>query len=187
MLGPTFDYTHRLLDFALLAEGEPPLPPATVPDAGVAMPEVLGTLDRDGLIQPEPPDPVERPVPDLTREPLLFPAERLARLQNLARGDEVFLLALGYSKQRGFGGTHPFVGELRVGEATVEFVPEELGFTVEIGTVMPTECQTVNQFEGSAEEPPQFTRGYGLAFGHAERRAMSMALVNRALRDGAAG
>ena len=40
----------------------------------------------------------------------------------------------------------------------------------------------VNQFKGSAAAPPQFTRGYGLAFGHAERKAMAMALVDRALR-----
>ncbi len=40
----------------------------------------------------------------------------------------------------------------------------------------------VNQFKGSATEPPQFTRGYGLAFGQSERKAMAMALVDRALR-----
>ena len=45
-----------------------------------------------------------------------------------------------------------------------------------------TECQMVNQFKGSASEPPHFTRGYGLVFGHCERKAMAMALVDRALR-----
>jgi alpha-D-ribose 1-methylphosphonate 5-triphosphate synthase subunit PhnI len=40
----------------------------------------------------------------------------------------------------------------------------------------------VNQFKGSLTEPARFTRGYGLSFGHCERRAMSMALVDRALR-----
>jgi len=40
----------------------------------------------------------------------------------------------------------------------------------------------VNQFHGSRAEPPQFTRGYGLVLGRTERRAMSMALVDRALR-----
>jgi alpha-D-ribose 1-methylphosphonate 5-triphosphate synthase subunit PhnI len=44
------------------------------------------------------------------------------------------------------------------------------------------ECQMVNQFHGTAETPPQFTRGYGLVFGQSERKAMSMALVDRALR-----
>ncbi len=123
------------------------------------------------------------PVGDLTREPLLFPVERDLWLQNLTRADEGFLLSLGYSTQRGFGSTHPFVGELRIGEVAVELVPEELGFAIEIGTLTVTECEMVNQFEGSATEPAQFTRGYGLAFGHAERRAMSMALIDRALRE----
>ena len=40
----------------------------------------------------------------------------------------------------------------------------------------------VNQFAGSKLEPPKFTRGYGLSFGQSERKAMSMALVDRALR-----
>jgi alpha-D-ribose 1-methylphosphonate 5-triphosphate synthase subunit PhnI len=183
VLGPTFDYTHRLLDFALLADGEAPAPPEAAAMAE-PMPQALSALDRDGLIQQESDDAPDAEVPDLTREPLLFPAERALRLQNLARGDEGFLLALGYSTQRGFGGTHPFVGELRMGEVAVELVPEELGFAVEIGTITVTECQMVNQFEGSHDEPPQFTRGYGLAFGHTERRAMSMALVDRALCAG---
>ena len=104
------------------------------------------------------------------------------RLQNLARGDEGFLLALGYSTQRGYGDNHPFVGEIRCGEVAVELVPEELGFAIEIAEIDVTECEMVNQFAGSRDVPPQFTRGYGLAFGHAERKAMAMALVDRALR-----
>jgi alpha-D-ribose 1-methylphosphonate 5-triphosphate synthase subunit PhnI len=40
----------------------------------------------------------------------------------------------------------------------------------------------INQFKGSKTVKPKFTRGYGLAFGHNERKAMSMALVDRALR-----
>src|SRR3546814_20803182 len=40
----------------------------------------------------------------------------------------------------------------------------------------------INQCAGSAERPPQFTRGYGLSFGHCERKTMAMALVDRALR-----
>jgi alpha-D-ribose 1-methylphosphonate 5-triphosphate synthase subunit PhnI len=119
---------------------------------------------------------------DLTRAPLTLPASRPVRLQNLARGDEGFLLALGYSTQRGYGGTHPFAGEIRYGLIEVELVPEELGFPVVVGEIALTECQMVNQFAGSNREPPQFTRGYGLAFGHSERKSMAMALVDRALR-----
>src|SRR5262249_48188950 len=103
-------------------------------------------------------------------------------LQALARGDEGFLLALGYSTQRGYGRTHPFAGEIRMGEVEVSVVPEELGFEVPLGSITVTECELVNQFKGSADSPPQFTRGYGLVFGHSERKAMAMALVDRALR-----
>src|SRR5262249_36608495 len=84
--------------------------------------------------------------------------------------------------QRGYGKTHPFAGEIRMGEVEVSLVPEELGFEVPLGRITVTECEMVNQFKGSEHAPPQFTRGYGLAFGHSERKAMAMALVDRALR-----
>ena len=115
------------------------------------------------------------------------PAERATRLQALSRADEGFLLALGYSTQRGWGGTHPFVGELRVGTVSVVLQPAELDFSIDIADVALTECQMVNQFAGSRTEPPQFTRGYGLCFGQSERKAMSMALVDRALRSSELG
>jgi alpha-D-ribose 1-methylphosphonate 5-triphosphate synthase subunit PhnI len=184
ILGPTFDYTHRLLDFALAAESEsgttaPPLPAQA--DAGEAkLPRVTELLDEEGLIER---NPASDAVPtDITREPLEFPADRAVRLQNLARGDEGFLLALAYSTQRGYANSHPFAGEIRIGEVAVEIVPPELGFAVVIGDIAVTECEMVNQFQGSATVPPQFTRGYGLAFGECERKAMAMALVERALR-----
>ena len=182
ILGPSFDYTHRLLDFTLAANGEPPAP-TPVSDQPVAgdMPRVTDLLNQEGLIEQEIADD-DRAVFDLTRESMKFPADREARLQNLARGDEGFLLALGYSTQRGWGRNHPFAGEIRMGEVAVEFIPEELGFAIEIAEITVTECQMVNQFKGSSQVPPQFTRGYGLTFGHCERKAMSMALVDRALR-----
>jgi alpha-D-ribose 1-methylphosphonate 5-triphosphate synthase subunit PhnI len=181
VLGPTFDYTHRLLDFKLAAESAVEPAPER-PAEPAAVPRVVDILDHEGLIQTEPEGDPDAPVGDLTRDPLLFPAGRDVRLQNLARGDEGFLLALGYSSQRGFGSSHPFVGEIRVGAVSVELAPEELGFAIELGEIEVTECQLVNQFQGSKTEPPQFSRGYGLAFGHSERKAMAMALVDRALR-----
>ncbi|MBN4092852.1 MULTISPECIES: carbon-phosphorus lyase complex subunit PhnI [unclassified Methylobacterium] len=182
VLGPTFDYTHRLVDFALAAEAgiEPAAEAAPRADAGTC-PRVTDLLARDGLIEPSPPDD-GAPAGDLTREPVDYPADRALRLQALARGDEGFVLGLAYSTQRGYGRTHPFVGEIRVGEVAVEFVPEELGFAVPLGRIRLTECQMVNQFKGSGAAPPQFTRGYGLSFGQSERKAMAMALVDRALR-----
>jgi alpha-D-ribose 1-methylphosphonate 5-triphosphate synthase subunit PhnI len=180
VLGPTFDYTHRLLDFALAAEGLEAPEAAKDEAAQAPMPHVTGFLARDDLIQPEPEGP-ETPR-DLTREPLDFPADRPLRLQALTRGDEGFVLSMAYSTQRGYGRNHPFVGELRIGTVPVEMDIPELGFPIEIGEVVLTECETVNQFAGSRTEPPQFTRGYGLVFGQTERKAISMALVDRALR-----
>ncbi len=214
VLGPTFDYTHRLLDFALMAEGEPPTatrPPSPIPSAqggGEApgatagaeappsprvgegwgegaphvphVPHVTGILNRDGLIEAAPSS--DAAPPDLTREPMELPADRTLRLQALTRGDEGFVLGMAYSTQRGYGRTHAFVGELRIGTVAVEVEIPELGFSVEIGEIELTECETVNQFKGSRTEPPQFTRGYGLVFGQSERKAIAMSLVDRALR-----
>ena len=103
-------------------------------------------------------------------------------MQNLARGDEGFLLAMAYSTQRGYSHTHPFVGEIRFGKIEIEIIPEELGFPISIGDIEITECEMLNQFAGSKTEPPKFTRGYGLSFGHGERKTMAMSLVDRALR-----
>lgn len=215
VLGPTFDYTHRLLDFSLLDEDEgvqdaarptlpaqgadatsapggmavqqPPMPQA---QQGGSVPEqtalgddaclrVLGWLEQEGLMRAEQDAP--GPVPDITREPLDFPSNRQQRLQMLARGDEGFLMALAYSTQRGYGRNHPFAGEIRIGQVELWIAPQELGFDICVGDIQLTECEMVNQFMGSATEPVQFTRGYGLAFGHNERKAMGMALVDRAL------
>ena len=186
LLGPTYDYTQRLLDFSLLAasladpQAAASAPP--VPATSVARPRVVDLLNQEGLIETHPAPPGDPAPFDLTREPLRFPANRATRLQNLARGDEGFLLALAYSTQRGYSHSHPFVGEIRLGQVALEIVPEELGFAVSIGDLEVTECEMVNQFAGSKTEPPKFTRGYGLAFGHNERKAMAMGLVDRALR-----
>jgi len=206
ILGPTTDYGQRLLDFSLLEveaplEANPEAPqnvPSDTPDSikgstatlspGAAEgrssppPRVTDLMGRDGLLEFEE-VPAGDPAPsDLTREPLRFPASRPLRLQALARGDEGYLLGLGYSTQRGYAHTHPFVGELRVGRVEVSVMAPELGFPIVIGEIELTECQMINQFAGSDEAPPMFTRGYGLVFGQGERKSIAMALVDRALR-----
>ena len=145
-------------------------------------PRVIDLLNREGLIETHQAKQNDPTPFDLTRQPVRFPADRSTRLQNLARGDEGFLLAMAYSTQRGYANSHPFVGEIRLGSVEVELIPEELGFAISIGDIEITECQMINQFAGSKTEPPQFTRGYGLAFGHSERKVMAMSLVDRALR-----
>lgn len=198
ILGPTYDYTQRLLDFTLMAEAQPEAAPLSAHDAMASagaethektneraheeVPRVVDLLNQEGLIEMFP-EPADDPAPnDLTQEPLRIPADRPTRLQNLARGDEGFLLAMAYSTQRGYSHTHPFVGEVRLGAVAVELAPEELDFPISIGDIEITECEMVNQFAGSKTEPPKFTRGYGLTFGHCERKAMAMSLVDRAMR-----
>ena len=206
ILGATYDYTQRLLDFSLLvdeaadgharsgsknesetgsqsdiAHADSGAPPAAAPSAFANLPRVNELMAREGLLETPYPGPGTEPG-DLTREPLMFPADRPLRLQALARGDEGWLLALGYSTQRGYANAHPFAGEIRRGKVAVEVLADELGFAVDIGDIEVTECQMINQFSGNREVPPQFTQGYGLAFGGAERKSMAMALVDRALR-----
>ena len=181
LLGPTFDYTHRLLDPSLLSDEAVDAPAEKEPLTEPVM-RVSDILASEGLIEEDGVLPQEHVPGDLTREPLEFPLQRDLRLQALARGDEGFLLSLAYSTQRGYARTHPFVGEVRIGEVEVELDLPELGFAVSLGRIQVTECQMVNQFKGSAKSPPQFTRGYGLVFGQSERKAMAMSLVDRALR-----
>jgi alpha-D-ribose 1-methylphosphonate 5-triphosphate synthase subunit PhnI len=193
LLGSTFDYTHRLIDFENgkapkhatsqepIVSGEPTSDYAKNP--GRSLPRVLGVLQNEGLIEPVTVTPGDELMSaDLTRQPLSFPASRPLRLQALSRANEGFLLGLGYSTQRGFGSTHPFAGEIRVGRVDVVLQPPEIDFKICIGEIDVTECELVNQFEGSHSAPPQFTRGYGIGFGSCERKAMSMALVDRAMR-----
>ena len=179
MLGPTYDYTHRLLDFTLLANGEtPPLATDSAPQE--ATPHVFNLLVQQGLAKAE--QDTDAQPDDITRHPPVYPCSRSSRLQQLVRGDEGYLLALAHSTQRGYGRNHPFAGEIRSGYVAVEIVPEELGFTVTIGELLMTECEMVNGFVDPQDDPPHFTRGYGLTFGMSERKAMAMALVDRALQ-----
>lgn len=203
-LGPTFDYVHRLLDFKLVAEDNQFAAPVAALDGAESLdhpansvpaadsaPRVMHTLAQENLVRSSSAPPTAQPTPDsapdrtpfdLTRQSLTTPTGRDARLQNLARADEGFLLGLAYSTQRGYGTNHPFAGEIRMGEVEVVIAPEELGFEVAIADITVTEVQMVNQFKGSAQVPPQFTQGYGLTLGYNERKAMAMALVDRALQ-----
>lgn len=179
ILGPTTDYGHRLLDTAMHdakatapAEGEPASVESRVSD------ELLA----DGLLEAAESGIKDTDPPDLGQQALQLPVGRALRLQALARGDEGFLLGLAYSSQRGSADTRPHLAELRVGDVAVELIPAELGFAIDIGEITVSECETVHRPAAEAAGPPRFTRGYGLAFGHCERKALVVALVDRALR-----
>ncbi len=205
LLGPTYDYTHRLLDFTLLANGDDGLSKGEMEelldesasnveysdyiknqdeDSSNTFPHILSLLNKEGLIESswQGDEHGDDEALDITRDAITFPAQRAERLQSLVRGDEGFLLALAYSTQRGYGRNHAFAGEIRSGEIAVSITPEELRFEIDLGDITMTECEMVNQFVGSKTSAPTFTRGYGVSFGFAERKAMSMAMVDRAMR-----
>ncbi len=148
------------------------------------LPRVVDLLDHEGLIEPEPAGR-RRASRSATSRASRSRSRRRATCgcRSLARGDEGFLLAHGLLD----------TARLRPQPSVRRRDPARRGggragarrssaFRSRSARSTVTECQMVNQFVGSPTEPPQFTRGYGLVFGHAERKAMAMALVDRALR-----
>lgn len=136
ILGPTLDYSHRVLEMDVLDAPDMPsyaknghhrevsdeniLKPADRP-APRTYPAVADWQRAQGLMaaSPERPpvDPAE--IPDVTSDTVLFPAPREHRLQALARADTGGVLALGYASMRGYGLIHPTVNELRLGYAEI--------------------------------------------------------------------
>lgn len=146
------------------------------------MEKVAAYLRREGLL-PEPSRDGTPPV-DITRDPVAFPMPRSARLQSLARGEEGGMLALAYSSMRGFGNVHPTVAELRVGYLTVQISFPGLDEPAAIGEILVTEVELIGRYGRSGEPdggPPHFSLGYGFAFGHNERRAICMAVLDRTM------
>jgi len=121
ILGPTLDYSHRVLATDVL-EGKPFTAPAVEPAARAAptqQPSLAAWQRQLGLVAAAPEPEADAEIPDVTREPLLFPASRGHRLQSLARAETGGVLALGYAAMRGYGNAHPTVNELRLAEAEV--------------------------------------------------------------------
>jgi len=191
VLGATADYTHHLIRFELLTneaearertvrafedlarDGE------SVPDT---FPKVVDMLRAEGLLSQKKPGDA-RPY-DITLRPLEFPAPRSARLQVLARAETGGMLALAYANMRGYGHVHPVIGELRVGEVPLYFKGSRGNGPDLLGWVRVTECEVVTQMEkAEANSSARFTLGYGLCFGHNETKAISMAVLDRALMD----
>ncbi|MCP5157884.1 MAG: carbon-phosphorus lyase complex subunit PhnI [Gammaproteobacteria bacterium] len=192
MLGPTPDYALRLLRLELMDESPEAFraiarnwlqnyPEAQLPDT---FPKVLDALRRESLLPPISPPHGATPF-DITREPLVFPVPRSAVLATLARAETGSLLAIAYSNMRGYGDVHPTVAELRVGYLPVLLPHPVTGELTEVGEALITECEVVAMYEAdNTSDKPTFTVGYGACFGHNEVKAISMAILDRALRKG---
>lgn len=150
VLGPTLDYSHRLLATGVL-EGQPfmpaPVEPAAKP-APARQPSLAAWQKAQGLVADVAADEVAlEDIPDLTREPLLFPAKRAHTLQSLARADTGGVLALGYSAMRGYGNAHPTVNELRLAEAEVR-VRHPAGTVFSAGRVRVSQAEVTSKGKG---------------------------------------
>lgn len=193
MLGATTDYHLRLMRMELLNESPQQFQAITqswlqqldldeVPDT---FPKVLDVLRSEGLIAAEPASTRGRAPFDITREPLVFPVPRSAALSTLARGEQGSLLAIAYSNMRGYGDIHPTIAELRVGYLPVMLPHPVTGKPMEVGEVEITECEVVAMYDDDGQSgKPLFTLGYGACFGHNEVKAISMAILDRALQQG---
>ncbi|GAA6180459.1 carbon-phosphorus lyase complex subunit PhnI [Shimia sp. NS0008-38b] len=122
VLGPTLDYAHRILATDVLRGADyfpASVEPAETPSPAY-QPSVSAWQAENDLVELPKSDLTKgNDIPDLTREPLLFPAKRAHTLQSLARADTGGALALGYAAMRGYGQAHPTVNELRLAEAEI--------------------------------------------------------------------
>jgi len=204
ILGATYDYTHRLINFDTENENSADLRLKILnrlsnqaPEEISPCPRVSSELKTEGLIDNY--EENNQNPHDITSKMLEFPASRSARLQTLSRADTGFISGLAYSALRGFGQVHPTVGELRCGYVDL-YVPylygESLdspyngesndssfdGESIFIGEILITEVECFN----TADDKNQLKLavGYGAVFGRNENKAVSMAVIDRELDNG---
>lgn len=197
VLGPTYDYTQRIIDTRLADESYEQVQAfltqfaaritETDRKAVTTFGKVIDLLREQGLLKGVGNQEDTRLV-DITREAIKFPAPRSARLQMLARAETGGLMALGYSSMRGHGGVHPTVGELRVGLVDVN-VTDPKGRSRYIGKIRVTEAEMITKAKtgkktGRGPSIPYYAIGYGLCFGQNETKAICMGILDRAMRIG---
>lgn len=198
ILGSSYDYTHRLLDFDLEDEtseevikwlnkyNEENTKSFSEYDLD-RLPKVVDYLRKEGLIKE-----VEKNnnIPkDITKENLEFPSERSERLQSLTRGQTGAITSLAYSALRGYGITHPTVGELRVGKLKITIADpandyEDGDNDYYIGDIKVTEVETfipVKVENISTKNKINFELGYGVCYGQNETKAIAMSILDYCL------
>ncbi|MDR1245788.1 MAG: carbon-phosphorus lyase complex subunit PhnI [Clostridiales Family XIII bacterium] len=184
-LGPTYDYTHRLIQ------------PETRPAAILKLEDWIGDecslteneypkvvdLLRDQNLLEYNPDPMPEYY-DITKRPLVFPCSRSARLQALSRGESGFIIGVAYSFLRGHTVFHPNVGELRCGFAgiLIEYAVDKNDVWY-VGEILLTEVdcvlpRTVVAKTAVGEQSLRIATGYGVAFGRNETKAIAMSILD---------
>ncbi len=187
VLGPTLDYSHRMLRMEVLKEHatpeNQPLEPAQLEkqhhlETPPVFPALADWQRRAGLlpeIQPDPTPPSE--VGDVTREPLLFPVSRAHKLQSLARGDTGGVLALGYANMRGYGAVHPTINEVRLGYAELRLTHPATGASFSAGRVRVSSSEIVTNFAGNPRDP-RLELGFSATLGWNEVKVIAASMLD---------
>jgi alpha-D-ribose 1-methylphosphonate 5-triphosphate synthase subunit PhnI len=182
VLGPSLDYSHRILQLDVLDNAQ--TPGAGVPDlaetpASPSYPAVADWQRAQGLLKAhaaESNGPVEpADVPDLTRDPVMFPAPRAHRLQALARADTGGVLALGYASMRGYGLIHPTVNELRLAHAEVAARHPVTGEVFSAGRVRVSQAEVVTTGGG---DHTSLTIGFAATLGWNEVKLIAASTLD---------
>jgi alpha-D-ribose 1-methylphosphonate 5-triphosphate synthase subunit PhnI len=181
ILGPTLDYSHRLLRLDVL-DGTAPAETAPVAlaadPAPATYPAVADWQRGQQLMPPLPPQPPLEPadLPDITADNVLFPAPRAHRLQALARADTGGILSLGYASMRGYGLIHPTVNELRLGHAEVQVTHPITGAAFSAGRVRVSQAEVVTS--GGSKEAPGLTIGFAATLGWNEVKVIAASTLD---------
>ncbi len=184
ILGPTLDYSHRLLPLEVLDGGLPPEPPepaGKLQPVSFAYPAVTDWQRAQGYLPPQevPPQPEGPEIPDLTREPMRTPASRHHRLQALARADSGGVLTLAYAGMRQYSTSHPTVNEVRLGYAPVRIHHPITGVTFSLGRIRVSHAEVVSP----AATPAELELGFTAAFGWNEVKTISGAMLDLSMNQ----
>ncbi|MEM1334267.1 MAG: carbon-phosphorus lyase complex subunit PhnI, partial [Actinomycetota bacterium] len=193
LLGRTTDYTGRLLDQTdddLARESAEKRAAARRERVGATVtsgsePGELGDRrhrrlldvlrDMDLVVdrrRTDDPEPV-----DITRSACRPPAARSAVLATMSRAETGALVNLWYRNILGPDGhIHEVtLGEVRHAEIPVTVTHPQTGGPIDVGTVRVTEVEAIEDLDGVDEDRTRFDVGYGLCFGHNEKKAIAMA------------
>jgi len=196
ILGPTRDYSFRLLSPALLeaslgsiekfiSDLKDEIDPSKLHQM-TTYKKVIDIFLKEGLMSSQASPDEDRRVFDVTKEAIKFPVPRSAALQMLARAETGALMCMAYSTMRGFGNSHGTVGELRVGDVPVRVV-DKRGRLRCVGKIKVSEAEMVGGGGGRRgtgnAAGPKYSIGYGLCFGQNETKAICMGMVESALRS----
>lgn len=195
ILGASHDYLHRLLDFELVEETEADVlvkkrqfEQEDVPDSSdlqlERLPKVMDYLRAEGLLREFPVNDTE--PSDVTKKAMAFPTNRSQRLQTLTRGQTGTVTSLGYAGLRGYGASHPNVGEVRVGWQPIHVAVQDDEDPYYIGAIKLTEVESFIPVNVDKEQQQvlEFDVGYGACFGQNETKAIAMSIVDHALETG---